>query len=331
MNLFLLAAGEGTRLQPYTTILPKPAIPFCGIPLIHYSAFLARELKPNRVIINTFHLPKEIHRVGKALQLENREIHFSDEQPLLLGAGGGFAKAQKLLESEKGFLAMNADEVIIPKQLNMMTEFYRYAKESTNLSTLLVMKHPEAGKKLSAVWVNAKKEVKGFGKVAPESHEELTPYHFIGPMYFKNKIFSYLKVEPSNILHDNLKQAIAMGEAVGIFPIECEWYETGNLLDYHEATKKFLNLLDSNVSFINKWKQEFLTDWLFVKTPQAVILMHHSAMIDSLSNVEGFAVLGANCKIAANVYLKNIVCAEDIILTGPKTYSNDLLLTPIKD
>lgn len=328
MNLFLLAAGEGTRLLPYTTILPKPAIPFCGIPLIQYSAFLARELKPKRIIINTFHLPKEVHRVGNTLQSENREIYFSDEQPLLLGAGGGIANAQKLLENERGFLAMNADEVIVPRQINIITDFYQYAQESTNLSTLLVMKHPEAGKKLSAVWVNAKNEVKGFGKVAPECQEKLTPYHFIGPMYFKNKIFSYLKVEPSNILHDNLKLAIAMGEIVGIFPIDCDWYETGNLSDYLEATKNFLHLLDSSVPFINKWKQEFLTDWLFVKTPQAIILMHHSAVIDSLSNVEGFAVLGANCRVSANVYLKNMVCAEDIILTKPQTYSNELLLKP---
>lgn len=328
MNLFLLAAGEGTRLRPYTAILPKPAIPFCGIPLIHYSVFLARELNPTKIVINTFHLPKKIHQIGMTLQHENRTVQFSDEQPLLMGAGGGMAKAKKFLESKDGFLAMNADEVIIPVQMNTLIDFYQYAQKSPYLSTLLVMKHPEAGKTLSAVWVNANKEVKGFGKTAPESHEELTPYHFIGPMYFKNKIFSYLKEEPSNILHDNVKQAIAKGEAVGIFPIECQWYETGNLTDYLESTEKFLHLLDSGDSFINKWKQEFLTDWLFVKTPQAIILMHHSAVIDSLSNVEGFAVLGANCKVAPNVYLRNIVCAEDIVLSEPKTYDNDLFLKP---
>lgn len=329
MNLFLLAAGEGTRLRPYTTVLPKPAIPFCGIPLIHYSSFLAQELNPTKIVINTFHLPQRVHQIGQALQQENKIIHFSDEQPVLMGAGGGMAKARKLLEDkDDGFLAMNADEVIIPARKNMMVDFYQYARPSTHLCTLLVMNHPEAGKTLSAVWVNANKEVRGFGKTAPEGHGELMPYHFIGPMYFKNKIFSYLKEEPSNILHDNLKQAIARGESVGIFPVECQWYETGNLVDYLASTQKFLHLLDGGEPFINKWKQEYLSDWLFVKTPQAVILMHHSAVIDSLSNVEGFAVLGANCKIAANVYLRNIVCAEEIILSEPKTYDNDLFLKP---
>jgi len=332
MNVFLLAAGEGLRFRPYTEKMPKPAIPFCGVPLLYYSTFLIKNLNIKKVIINTFHLPEEIHRVGEALKASGVEVYFSDESPNLLGSGGGIANARQFLETsniddEIGFLTMNADEVIIPKIENILTDFYHFSKLSTNLSTLLVMKHPEAGKKFGAVWVNQQGKVKGFGKIPPQSKENLMPYHFIGPIYFKNKIFSYLKTEPSNILHDNLNYAISMGESIGIYPIECDWFEIGNLQDYLSATKSFLQLLDTDHPFINHWKQAFLTDWLLVKSSQAIILKHRSARLDNFINVEGFAVFGPNCKIASNVQIKDIVCSHNIsLIESEKKYQCDLFL-----
>jgi len=327
MNLFLLAAGEGTRFRPYTEVLPKPAIPFSGVPLIYHSVFLAKNLKPKKIIINTFHLPEEIHRVGSKLSHSGVEVHYSNEKPTLMGSGGGIARAKALLDDEDGFIAMNADEVIIPNEENVLSDFYNFSKSSINLSTLLVMRHPEAGKKFGAVWVNSRGEVRGFGKTKPNSNDELVPYHFIGPMHFKNKIFSYLKLEPSNILHDILNKAILSGESVGVYPIDCEWFEIGNLPDYLEATKSFLQLLDREHSFIKQWKSEFLADWLLVKTNNAIILKHESAILENLASVEGFAVLGPNCRVGSNVQIKDIVCCANIsLIESKKRIQNDLFI-----
>lgn len=325
MNVFLLAAGEGTRFRPYTQQLPKPMIPFCGVPLIHYSLFLARILRPQKVIINTFHLPEKIHQERESLMSPAFELLFSDEQPILLGSGGGIAKAKKYLGEKDGFLAMNADEVIIPSNEKVLSEFLTMAQASDCLATLLVMQHPEAGKKFGAVWVTSRGEVKGFGKTSPPWHEELTPYHFIGPMYFKKKIFSYLKLEPSNILHDCLNQAMERGESVGVFPIACDWFETGNLKDYLVATESFLNLLHKNESpFIQEWKKEFLFDWELIKSDKALILKHRSAVVDRLSHIDGFAVLGPNTKVHPQAYLRRVVCAQNVNLSEALQYQDEL-------
>lgn len=332
MNLFLLAAGEGTRFRPHTHFLPKPAIPFCGLPLINYSYFLAQELNLKKIVINTFHLPEHIQKVGEALPvLGGVEVFFSHEQGLLLGGGGGLAKAKSMLvdknNTEEDILVMNADEVIVPKKRDVLKDFYQKAQSSTDISTLLVMQHPEAGKKFGAVWVDPQGFVRGFGKIPPEGYGELAPYHFIGPMVFKQSIFNYLKVEPSNILHDNLKQAIAQGERVGIYPIECDWYETGNLADYLEATQHFLLLLkDAEHPLVKVWWQKFWTEWELKVTSRAIILRHESAHVVDYDNVEGFAILGKQCRVGKRTLLKNVVCNANIILEKETKFQNELYL-----
>ena len=312
MILFFLAAGEGTRFRPHTEILPKPAIPFCGVPLIYYSYFFAKCVQPSRLVINTYHLPNEIHKIGNSLSAFTLDVKFSDEKEHLLGSAGGMAKAIEHLSIEEDFIAMNADEVIIPVKLDIMRDFYHFAKSQNYLSVLMVMKHPEAGKKFGAVWANSKGEVFGFGKTPPQSSEELLPYHFIGPMYFKNRIFNRLKEEPSNILHDVLNQAIREGDKVTIFPIECEWFETGNLEDYLLATKKVVDLIQEQNPFLLEMKSQLNIETELVVTPQAKILKHQSAFIDPTSEISGTVVLGAKVYMSAGVTLRDSVIADNL-------------------
>lgn len=325
MNLFLLAAGEGTRFRPHTMTLPKPALPFCGAPLIYYSYFLAKCLNPQNLVINTYHLPVKMHEVGKTLESFGVKVHFSDEQPLLLGSAGGMAKARDLLRGQNGFVALNADEVIIPRQPEIMRSFYDSAQASQKLAVLMVMKHPEAGKKFGAVWVNPSGRVLGFGKVPPETSETLTPYHFIGPMYFQDKIFDRLKVEPSNILHDTLKLAIAEGEDVGIYPIECEWFETGNLEDYLRASEAVLNLIEAGNAFLEKMQTELELGFTLETTRTAKLLKHDSARVETGVEITGWAILGANTRIKKDAVIRNSVVADGVEIQGSVHHSALLL------
>ena len=64
MKAFLLAAGKGTRLRPYTDNLPKCLMPIQGKPLLEIwiDLFIAHGI--DRVLINTHHFAEQ--EIGRA-------------------------------------------------------------------------------------------------------------------------------------------------------------------------------------------------------------------------------------------------------------------------
>ena len=60
MKAMVLAAGYGTRLQPLTHHLPKPAIPFCGAPMIQHTLRHLAQVGVTSTVINVHHLADQI-------------------------------------------------------------------------------------------------------------------------------------------------------------------------------------------------------------------------------------------------------------------------------
>jgi NDP-sugar pyrophosphorylase family protein len=93
-DAFLLAAGHGTRLRPLTTVIPKPLVPVCGIPILGYALALCRAHGMERVIVNAHYLPDAVVRWAA-----DQGVEVSVETPHILGTGGGLrAVADRLAE-----------------------------------------------------------------------------------------------------------------------------------------------------------------------------------------------------------------------------------------
>ncbi len=257
MNLMILAAGLGTRLRPYTLELPKPAIPFLGAPLASYSLSLLDGIKINRLVVNSHHLPDKIEALFRELKLPAKSLHFSLEGNQILGSGGGINNARSLLADQGDFLVMNGDEVILPHDPWMLKEFLAYHKWSKSIATLLVMKHPEVGKKFGGVWVEeGKDQVKCFAKTPIAG---LCGYHYLGVLAFQDKIFRYFKnpLQSENILYDTLTMAISQHEQVSIYCCETEWFENGTVEDFVSSASYYCDQLTSdleNKTNLNYWK-----------------------------------------------------------------------------
>lgn len=242
MKLMLLAAGEGTRLRPHTLTIPKPAIPFLGVPLAFYSLYLLNSLKLSQIVVNTFHLPEKIHKLFGEFK---NNIYFSDEKETIRGSAGGLYLAKHHLENESAFFMMNADEVILPHHEGQFQEALdRHLKEN-RLATLFVMDHDEVGTKFGGVWTSSEGQVLGFGKIRTPASSE--GHHFVGAFILSPRIFSYIPSDaPGNILYDSLVSAISKGENVRIHRLHCDWFETGNPHDFNEATRQCHTLVSSN-------------------------------------------------------------------------------------
>jgi mannose-1-phosphate guanylyltransferase len=259
MNVMILAAGEGTRLRPYTLETPKPAIPFLSVPLACYSLALLDGLEIDRLVVNTFHLPQQIRTLFQTLRPTWKDLQFSNEETHLLGSGGGIHKARKHLEGREDFLVINGDEVILPHEMGVLQEMLAFHRWHKGIATLLTMDHPEVGERFGGAWLGPEgTRVQCFSKKNP-GPEAPRGQHFVGTLLLSDKVFRYFKpharieVDEENILYETLTAAMAAGEEVHTFNCKAEWFETGNPVDFMKATESCLDHLSQPNSHGTYW------------------------------------------------------------------------------
>lgn len=80
MKAFVLAAGFGTRLKPFTDILPKPLVPIRNVPALFYTIALLKEAGITEIICNTHHHAAEIRKTLEAANFNGVHISFSEEK-----------------------------------------------------------------------------------------------------------------------------------------------------------------------------------------------------------------------------------------------------------
>jgi mannose-1-phosphate guanylyltransferase len=106
MQALILAGGEGTRLRPLTTTVPKPVVPLVDRPFIAYMLDWLRRHGVDDVIMSCGFLAAGVRNVlgdGSAYGLRLRYV----EEPQPLGTGGALKFAESLLDER--FLMLNGD------------------------------------------------------------------------------------------------------------------------------------------------------------------------------------------------------------------------------
>ena len=107
MRVFILAAGFGKRLRPFTEKLPKPLIKINNKPLIYWNLKKIKKAGFNDVVINTHYLSDKIIRsIGKG-EKYGLKIKYSHEEEIQ-GTGGALIKAKRLIHREP-FLLLSGD------------------------------------------------------------------------------------------------------------------------------------------------------------------------------------------------------------------------------
>jgi len=102
---FILAAGKGTRLKPYTDKLPKPMVTVAGKPIIDHiiDKLVAESVKT--IVINLHHFGNKLE--GYLKSRTDVKIIFTHE-PMLLDTGGGIRNGLRHFD-DTAFYAINGD------------------------------------------------------------------------------------------------------------------------------------------------------------------------------------------------------------------------------
>ena len=106
MQALILAGGEGTRLRPLTSTVPKPVVPLVDRPFIVFMLEWLRGHGVDDVVLSCGHLATGVHNVlgdGSGVGMRLRYV----EEPEPLGTGGALKYAESLLDER--FLMLNGD------------------------------------------------------------------------------------------------------------------------------------------------------------------------------------------------------------------------------
>lgn len=219
------AGGKGTRLDPFTRVLPKPLIPVGDIPIIEH---IMKEYQSYNC--NEFHIIVNYKRdLLKAYFTDNENQYkifwYDEEKPL--GTGGGLSLLKGKLDSV--FFFANCDALLTANYESMV----KFHKENKNLITMIC-----AYKNIDIPYGVVEMGVNGAIKDMKEKPR----------MSFLTNTGIYI-VEPEVI--DDIDSGVAIGfpdivemerqrgKRVAVFPVsENDWMDMGQLPELEKMKTK---------------------------------------------------------------------------------------------
>lgn len=235
MKAMILAAGFGTRLFPLTIDRTKPAIPFLGKPLVGYVAEYVAQHGFDDVVVNLHHQPDSVKRaLGDGTEY-GVNIHYTIEEPEILGTAGALDNARHLLEDET-FLIVNG-KIITDIDLNAALKTH---KESGALATM-VLKPNFGREKFSMIKVSGG-YVKGFaGFPRPEMGTAEIPLMFTGIHILEPAVFDYIpRGVYSDILPCFYNPVIEAGGKIAAHISQGRWFELSTIRRYLDISLALL-------------------------------------------------------------------------------------------
>lgn len=221
----ILAGGRGTRLAPYTYVLPKPMMPVGDRAVLE---ILLRQMKRagiNHVVLTVGHLAGLMQAFFQNGEQFDLEITYSFE-PKPLGTAGPLSMVPGL---DRTFLVSNGD---VLTTLNL-TDLLAYHQEQGAICTIAV--HERQTKvELGVVRMDGDRRV--------TDYIEKPSYDFcvsMGVYVFEPEALNYIPSGEYLDFPDLVHKLLAAGEKVIGYPFKGYWMDLGNPEDYRQANEDF--------------------------------------------------------------------------------------------
>ncbi len=226
MKAIILAGGKGTRLAPYTSVLPKPLMPVDGTPILEIivkqlAHFGIRDLiftvsLQSEPLLSAYFGDGKKHRVNISYSRE--------EKPL--GTAGPLSLLEDLPET---FLVMNGDIL-------------------TTLNYRNLIRHHRRQDALATIAMNQKKVRLELGVMEFGQDFRLTRYVekptlsysvSMGVYVFEKRVLHWILAKRYLDFPDLIQKLIKGKQSVACYPSKDFWLDIGSHADYEEAQKKF--------------------------------------------------------------------------------------------
>jgi len=228
MKAVVLAGGKGTRLQPYTTVLPKPLMPIGEMPILEV---LLRQMKRagiNHVVLTVGHLASLLRAYfGNGAQWDLDITYSYEKKPL--GTAGPIALVPDLDET---FLVTNGD-VLTTLDIDKLIAFH---KQKSGIATIAAHRR-QVKIDLGVIQWDGDNRVSGY------IEKPTTDYTVsMGVYVFEPRILDYIPVGQYLDFPDLILKLIDKGEMVNGYVFDGYWMDLGRPDDYMQANQDFIDM-----------------------------------------------------------------------------------------
>lgn len=220
----IMAGGKGTRLYPYTKILPKPLIPIGEVPIVQHiiNRFTKYNCKEFHLVIN--HKKNMIKSYFGDID-KNYDLSYVEESEFL-GTGGGLSLLKGKINST--FFFSNCD-ILIDANYG---DLYKYHKEKKNKITLVcALKHVTIP--YGVINIDNEGAIKDMTEKPEISFLTNTGLYIIEPEVLDS-------IEENKFIHmpEIVQQYIDRNENVGVYPLsENQWLDMGQIDEMNNMIK----------------------------------------------------------------------------------------------
>ena len=236
MKAVILAGGKGTRLAPYTTVLPKPLMPIGDMPILEIILRQMRIAGVDHAILTVGHLAELLRLFFQGGERIGLKISYSyEEEPL--GTAGPLALVPNL---EETFLVSNGD-VLTTLDLTELVAFHH----AEGAVATIAMHHRQVNIDLGVLELNGGNQIAGY--IEKPTYDYMVS---MGIYVFEPFVLNYIPREHYLDFPDLVKLLLKDGRKVVGYPFSGYWQDLGRADDYEQAAQDF-----------DTMKSQFLPDY----------------------------------------------------------------------
>jgi len=227
-TVVIMAGGKGTRLEPFTSILPKPMVPINEKPVIEH---IIEKFVDNNNNVNFFITLNYKSRILRAFFQEkktNYKLSFVEE-PKPLGTAGGLSLLKGKIK--KPFLVTNCDTII---NINFDHLMSFHISNKNNLTLVA------SSKEYIIPYGTCKLNESGQLRSIVEK-PKLDFFVNIGLYVLSPDLIKLIPKKRAFDMPDLIKLAKRRKKRIGVYPIDDKsWIDVGQWSEYRKAIKKLV-------------------------------------------------------------------------------------------
>jgi len=303
MQALILAGGEGTRLRPLTSTVPKPVVPLVNRPFITFMIDWLRGHGVDDVILSCGFLAEGVRSVlgeGESLGVRIRYV----EEPEPLGTGGALRFAGELLDGR--FFMLNGD---VLSDIDLSAQLAQHDRTGARATIALVaVEDPSA---YGLVRLDPGCAVTEFLE-KPSPDEIDTNLINAGAYILERSVLDAMAPPGTNISIERDVFPTLVGDGLYGYPADGYWLDIGTPERYLQAT---FDILEGNVETVLGSR---LQDSRYVISEGARVegrivapaLVGEGSTIARGAIVGGRAALGRNVTVAAGAHIEGSVVLD---------------------